>query len=399
MSRGGLRVLYVAPYVPSPVRTRPWNVLRRLAARGYRITVVALEDGYATDADRAALAGFREAVHLIPHPVWRGALHALAAVPTRTPLSAAWCASPALARQVRSLASSGAFDVAHVEHLRAAAHVSGALGSLPRVLDAVDCLTDLFRQRRERDTGPLRTLLSGVEAARLRWAEPHYYRGFSRVAVTTEAEAEALGILAPELPLAVVPNGVDAEVFRPRADVAPEPGLLVFSGKLSYFANEDAAGYLLDEILPRVRRRIPEARLLLAGARPSRRLQERATRAGGVTLTGYVDDLAAELARAWAAVCPLRIAAGVQNKLLEALAVGVPVVAPARAARSLPDAPAGALRVADGPEALASACAEALERSPEERRRDGAAGRQYVCGRFGWDRAAEGFTELYASAQ
>jgi sugar transferase (PEP-CTERM/EpsH1 system associated) len=394
------RVLYVAPYVPSPIRTRPWNVLRGLARRGYRVTVAALEDGYATEADRRELRAFCESVHVLPHPAWRGALQAAAAMPSsRIPLSVAFCRSRALAATVRALATTSSFDVAHVEHLRAAPLVR-ELGGLPAVFDAVDCLTDLFRQRhREREGGPLRTWISGLEATRLSAYEPAACRAFAHVAVTTGAEAACLLSLAPGLGVAVVPNGVDAEYFRPRDDAAPEDYTLVFSGKLSYFANEDAARYLLEEILPRLRERVPEARVILAGARPSRALRAIAARAGGVRVTGYVSDLRPVLSCACAAVCPVRVAVGVQNKVLEAMAMGLPVVATPLAARgALADAPGAALRVAADADGFARACAEVLTAPAAARAEAGAAARSFVRARAGWERAVEGFADLYASA-
>ena len=139
--------------------------------------------------------------------------------------------------------------------------------------------------------------------------------------------------------------------------------------------------------------------MILAGARPSRALRAIAARAGGVRVTGYVSDLRPVLSCACAAVCPVRVAVGVQNKVLEAMAMGLPVVATPLAARgALADAPGAALRVAADADGFARACAEVLTAPAAARAEAGAAARSFVRARAGWERAVEGFADLYASA-
>src|SRR5438094_264254 len=126
----------------------------------------------------------------------------------------------------------------------------------------------------------------------------------------------------PPAPVSVLHTPGDLDRFRPR--LRRSPNTVVFTGKMSFHANRVAAEWLCDEIWPRVRARHPEARLLLAGARPPRSLLRR--RAGDVSVTGYVPDLRALIAGAAVAVAPLRYAVGVQNKVLEAMACATPVV-------------------------------------------------------------------------
>jgi polysaccharide biosynthesis protein PslH len=209
LSGDGLRVLFVAPYVPSPIRVRPYQILRSLVSAGNRVSLVALDDGLAGESVRAELSELCESVDIVPVPKAAMAVRCALALPTPTPLWAAYGRVPKMARVLQYRVSSERFDVAHVEHLRAS-HVARFLGSLPRVFDAVDCIaalqSQLFRQ-----PGALRgRLVAWEEWSKLRRFEPRAYKNFDRVAVTSAFDAKELASLG--LPDAVViPNGVDVE--------------------------------------------------------------------------------------------------------------------------------------------------------------------------------------------
>lgn len=410
------RILYILPYVPSPIRVRPYQIIRHLSRMGHRVTVAALDDGSAGPETLRELQTVCEAVHIVPHPKAAAVASCLAALPTPTPLWAAYCKSPNLMHLLRDLTQSHRYDVAHVEHLRAAHFVRALPRELPTVFDAVDCITALRRQMAVQTGGrAANRLLSWAEWAKLRRYEPRAYRVYGRIAVTSWHDADALQALASNLPpIDVVPNGVDLDYFHANTgtDTGKETNFfsdtLVFSGKMNYHANDDAARFLLDDVLPRLRQIRPGVRVVVAGSRPTQALQAAAARArsnGEVIVTGYVDDLRPHLWGAWAAVCPMRVGVGIQNKVLEALAVGRPVVCTPLAARAFTPASqngsdaggplANALWVAHGPEALAQACAEVLALTPDGWERAGHAARQYVEDHHDWRQAADTFTQMY----
>jgi sugar transferase (PEP-CTERM/EpsH1 system associated) len=397
---GGLRILYVLPYTPSPIRVRPYQIIRALARAGHQITVVALEDGFASKTTLQELKEVCDAVHIVPHSRIQAAANCLMALPTPRPLWAAYCHSPRMENLLRELVASGAYDVAHVEHLRAA-HFASALGTLPRVLDAVDCITALRRQILDQcPVGPQK-LLSYEEWLKLRRYEPSIYRSYSQVAVTSQQDAMDLATLAPERlpPIEVIPNGVDLEYFSPLTDVRSITDTITFSGKMSYIANEDAAQFLLKEIVPYLRKLRPQVEVILVGSNPSTGIRELAKKTGGITVTGYVEDLRPYLSRAVVAVCPMRIGVGIQNKALEAMAMGRPVVATPLAGRALAGAVrTGSIRLMENAEAFARACATLLA-NPNEATEAGVAARRYIEEHHRWEFAAAHFIELYEKAR
>lgn len=393
-----MKILYVLPYVPSPIRVRPYQIIRSLARAGHRVTVAALADEFATENTLSELRRFCDAVHVVPHSSAQGARQALLALPTPTPLWAAYCRSSAMERKLRELVANGAFDVAHVEHLRAA-HFAPALAPLPVVFDAVDCITALRRQMLDSADSSLPSrLLAWEEWSKLRTYEPRVYRAFGQITVTSETDKAELNRLDAGLPpVTIVANGVDSGYFRPDPRIVPEPDTLVFSGKMSYQANHDAATFLIGEILPRLRKSRPEAKAILVGSQPSKALRSLATRVEGVEVTGYVGDIRPFLLQATLAVCPMRIGVGMQNKVLEAMAVGRPVVCSRIAARALPDSAgdgAGVYR-AETADAFARVCADLLAKPAVEVARLGQAARAYVEPRYPWSAAAETFIGLY----
>ncbi len=393
-----LRILFVLPYVPSRIRVRPYQFIRHLAQAGHTITVAALADGQPGLEAVDELREMGVTVHVVPHSRARAAAQCLLALPTPTPLWAAYCRSQAMARLLRKLVAEQTFDVAHVEHLRAA-HFAPALREVPTVFDAVDCITALRRQMLDQPgSGRVGRLLAYEEWVKLRRYEPRAYRAYARVAVTSPHDAEALINLGVPKPVRVIPNGVDLDYFCPDA-TEPEEDTLVFSGKMGYHANDDAARFLITEVMPRLRKRRPGVRLTIVGSGPTPALRALAEQEPGVTVTGFVEDLRPYLRGARVAVCPMRIGVGIQNKALEAMAVGRPVVCTSLVRRAMACAEkTGALRLADTPDDFARECASLLER-PDEAEQAGRAARRYVEEYHRWAHAAQILVDVYQEAR
>jgi glycosyltransferase involved in cell wall biosynthesis len=210
--------------------------------------------------------------------------------------------------------------------------------------------------------------------------------------VTVAAERDRRALLrSNELTrIVTIPNGVTLPPYPAAPTADPH---VIFTGKLSYHANAAAARRLLADVWPRVRAKIPEARLTLAGADPPGWLR-RAAHQPGIELVANPDDLGALVQTARVAAAPIVYSVGIQNKVLEAMAAGVPVVGTSSAAAGLTPAGRAAMRIADTPELFADRIVELLLQ-PEAALVLGRQGRRYVMEQHSWQDAARRFEALY----
>ena len=193
--------------------------------------------------------------------------------------------------------------------------------------------------------------------------------------------------------MTVLPNGVDLDYFTP-GEESRQPETIVFSGKMSYHANATAALHLVNDIMPLVWEARPDAQVWIVGKDPTAAVQALARRYAQVTVTGAVPDLRPYLRRATLAVAPLVYGAGIQNKVLEAMACATPVIASRRAVLSLQAIGEEHLLVADGPAHFAQQILRLLA-DPELRARLGKAGRRYVETHHAWDRIVDDLAAIY----
>jgi glycosyltransferase involved in cell wall biosynthesis len=198
--------------------------------------------------------------------------------------------------------------------------------------------------------------------------------------------------LSPIARVEVVPNGVDADYFAPQAGIETDPALIAFHGNFGYPPNADAARFLARDVLPRAATRVPGAHLRLIGRNPPHDVQ--ALAAEDVEVTGAVPDVRPLLAEAAVVACTLRTGTGIKNKLLEAAALGLPIVATSAALGDVELVDEQHLLVRDDADSIAIAIAELLS-NPVRRAELGAAARSAVVGRWTWQQAASTFERLY----
>jgi glycosyltransferase involved in cell wall biosynthesis len=262
----------------------------------------------------------------------------------------------------------------------------------------VDCISFLFAQSARLSRSTLRRWITAFELPRTRQLEAVLPGWADRVLVTSESDRVALEALrqytAGRSRVDVLSNGVDTDYYRPRSELA-QPGRLVFTGRLGYHANLTAALDLLDTIMPLVWRRFPEARLTIAGEGAARRLRSAVRREPRVELCSDPRDLRPIMSSAVVAVAPMRYAAGIQNKVLEALASGLPVVASSSAVRALSARAGEDLLVADEPPAFADQVVTLLG-SETLRRRFAARGRSFVEREHNWSTIVRRLETIYA---
>lgn len=286
-------------------------------------------------------------------------------------------------------------DVVHVTSGRLAG-VAPALAHSPSVLGALDAMHRNFEARALVATGIRRPLLR-AEVSRVKRYEATHYRRFGHVVVVSDADRDALLELDPSLAITVIPNGVDARFFAPREHAAIDPNRIVFTGVMSYAPNVLAAEFLAQEVFPRVRAEHPAARLAIVGRTPSARVLA-LSELDGVDVVGEVPDLRPWLQESRVYACPMTSGTGIKNKLLEAMACGLPSVVTPRALQGLDVGAGEHVLVGMGPDELAGELLHVL-RDTDLAARLGAAAREYVRTHHDWGAVALRYVDVWENVR
>ena len=400
-----MRILFIVPYTPTPIRTRPYYFLRTLARQGHQVTLGTL---WETEDERQALEALQKTgLEVVAAPLNkpRQMMNLAQAVFNGKPLQANYCWQPRLSRDLVGLLNDGhRYEVIHVEHLRGAVYSEQLNKSLaqikppiPLVWDSVDNISSLFAQAARSSTAGFGRWVTRLELPRTRRFEAYLAGRFDRLLVTSPLDRQAfLELCQPAgapAPIEVLPNGVDQEYFSP-GEAARQENSLVFSGKMSYHANITAAKYLVEAVMPLVWQRRPEVKVSLVGKDPSAELLRLAQGDRRIQVTGTVADLRPYLRTASVAVAPMTYGAGIQNKVLEAMACGTPVVCTSKAVSALSAVAGRDYLQGDEASELAAQILKLLK-DEQLRQVTGENGRKYVQQHHDWNRITQRLVEIY----
>ncbi|MGH8209786.1 MAG: TIGR03087 family PEP-CTERM/XrtA system glycosyltransferase [Steroidobacteraceae bacterium] len=279
------------------------------------------------------------------------------------------------------------FSSAMAEYLFRSRHADGAIARGLRIMDLIDVDSCKWEQYACRSP-PWAAWIYRYEARRIAEYERRIASAFERLFVVSEQERAHFPTTPTPKHLAVMSNGVDLEFFSPLFCTAraPQKGsqgpALVFTGQMDYWPNIDGVSWFVERVWGRIRAVVPEVRLFIVGSRPSKKVL-RLCATPGVTVTGFVADIREYLCGESVCLAPLRVARGIQNKVLEAMAMGRAVIATTQAAEGIRAEPGKEILVADGDEAFAAATVELLG-DPQKAARIGSAARRCVERHYSW---------------
>ena len=387
-----MKICFVTPRFPYPAikgdTLRTFHQLQALSAR-HQLTLVSLHDRPVTADLLAPVGTLCERVRVVAHPTWRSVLRTGAGLFDRAPLQLAYYRTNRFRQMLDAVLAADRYDAIHVSLVQMAPYVWDlAKGKIPVVLDLVDCRSLNLMSRRDERRGPVRALY-GLEYRRVRDYERAVAAHFPRLVISSPVDRAVLGDRAH-----VIPNGVDLDQFPFQSPEGRQRQTLIFTGNMAYPPNEEAVRWFVRYVWPLLQARWPCLRLEIAGASPGARVKALESWPG-VTVLGRVPSMAEHLARATVSICPLQSGSGIQNKVLEALAVGTPVVSTTVGNQGTQATPERELLVADSPEDFACAV-DRLLRDEDLRARLATYGRAYVEQRFQWSAHARALEALYS---
>jgi polysaccharide biosynthesis protein PslH len=406
-----MNILFTVAYVPSLVRVRSLNLIRFLSERGHRVSVLTLytsEDEY-EDAKR--LATVCHEVHAIPLTHIRSLWNSALALPSSTPLQVQYSWQPALAKKLQELLVNGdaghmPFDIIHAEHLRTVRYALHAReltfenGNLvpPIIWDSVDCISMLFKDAVIESKSHTARAITRLELGRTKKFEASLADKFSQILFTSNRDRDSyLSLLksrnVSSSEISVLPNGVDYKYFQPAPGITREPATIMVHGKMSYHANVAMVKYLAEDIMPLVWEEAPGVRLIIVGKDPVKEIQALGNNSH-IQVIGPVDDMRPLLQRATLSAAPLTYGAGIQNKVLEAMACATPVVSSPIAVSSLNAVNGRDLLVGADPSEFAQHILYLL-RNPEYRTSLGENGRRFVKKNHDWNQIASDLETIY----
>lgn len=378
-----MKILYICHRFPFPPKRggkiRPFNMIRHFSTQGHKVTVCSLSRSPAEAKEGEGIRNHCEHFEMASVSNSIQVVRMVARLPIMTPSSMGFFYSPDLQRRIDNLLSTEQFDLIFVHCSSVAQYVENVQG-IPKILDFGDMDSQKWLEYANYKPFPL-SLGYRLEGKKMEAAEKRLAKKFDMCTATTRAEWETLNSYRTALKTNWFPNGVDAEYFKPDGG-GYDPDTLSFIGRMDYYPNQECMFDFCRNTLPLIQARRPQAKLMIVGADPSpavKKLEE----LPGVTVTGSVPDVRPFILRSAAMVAPLNIARGTQNKILEAMAMGVPVVTSPAGAGGVDAENEAHFLIGNSPKTYADACLRIMS-APDERARLSVSGRERMLSHHDW---------------
>jgi sugar transferase (PEP-CTERM/EpsH1 system associated) len=391
-----MRILFVANRVPYPPfrgdKLKIYNLAKRLSVNNelFLITFAESKEDYKYIPELEKL--FKKVI-IIDLPKWQSYLNCLLAIFSSKPFQVAYFKSRKMKQTVLGFLANNAVDVIHTQHLRMAQFTAAI--SKPKILDLPDAFSLYWKRRIANQGNFLIRLFEKIEYRRLYKFESQITQHFNLSLVCSREDLNYLREEHKAKNVDILRNGVDFDTFKTSGQDYSINSVLLFTGNMDYAPNVDAVGYFAKEILPRIVEVLPNIKFIIAGQRPVKSVLE--LKSNTIEITGFIPELSVMYQQAAVVVSPLRFGAGTQNKVLEAMAMGIPVVSGNIGFNGLEIENGEGVFLESSAEGFANKVIELLQ-NQELRKQTGQKGQQVALEKFSWDKISEQL-ERYCKAQ
>jgi sugar transferase (PEP-CTERM/EpsH1 system associated) len=387
-----MNILYLSlrfPYPPhSGDKIRTYNVLKHLS-RKHSISFVSFNQSPDEIKHIEKIQNFCSQVSTVRFSKTRAYSNCILNSLSEEPFQVAYWHSPEMQKTIDKLMDKDGFDLVHTQFFRTAQYIIKYTDK-PKLLDSGDSFWLNLSRRAKLDRSLAWPLLK-LEASKVKVYETQIAKWFDHVTMVSPLDMQCLLSNDSSLPVSVVPMGVDIDYYQPGAD-AYEMNLL-FTGTIRYFPNKDAVLYFYSEIFPLIKKAIPNIKFFVVGNYPPKNIVRLASNSD-IIVTGHVEDVRPYFDKSAVFVCPLRSGSGMQAKILEAMAMGVPVVTTSMGATALDAVDGKDIIVADNPKSFADKTIE-LVKNRDLRDYIAQNARKLVEEKYEWSTIVERFNEIY----
>lgn len=388
-----MKILYISHRFPYPPnrggKIFPFNSIQYLSQK-HEVTLCSIARSQQEAEEGRGIEKFGQRYEMGIVKGWIQNLRMIARLFTLEPSTMGYFYSRDLDKAIKKLLANESWDLI-IAHCSSVAPYVQHVKGIPKILDFCDMDSQKWLAYAKFKPFPY-SWGYWLEGTKLERAEKNQARLFDLCMVTTKAELETLNSYQTGVVTDWIPHGVDTEYFKPNAEIAYDPNTISFVGRMDYYPNQEAMFQFCEHTWPKLRAVKPDLKLVIVGAEPSAQVRELGN-LPGVTVTGSVPDVRPYVQGSAVMVAPVNIARGTQNKILESMAMGVPVVTSPTCAGGV-DAVAGEhFLVASTPEEYIQAILKILD-DAAERNRLAHAGRERVLSSHVWDKAMSRFDDI-----
>lgn len=373
-----MNILFITPSIPSRLhRIRAFEMIRALS-KNHKVHLVSLSSR--NNELPKEIIDSVSSYSIVHQPLWRSLLYCLLFLPTRIPLEVAYCRSQRLVDTVRKITEENKIDLVYIKRLRIADSVAGIDKTFQVVLDTTDAMS-LFYLRASHNASLFRKLFFWLEYKKYLSYEKRVSKKIKKWICCSKVDAEYLKSKLLNIDIEVIPNLVDIDYFNP--DLVDERKIekhsILFSGLMDKFVNIEGVKFLMEEIYPKLIVKYPDLKIYLVGPNPVASVRKYQSK--NVIVTGYVDDIRDYVSRAEIVVCPIRTGTGMRNKIMQAWAMGKPVVSTSIGFEGLFGGDGKEILIADDADTFVSKIKDLLD-NPTLRKKIGSSARDLIVQKY-----------------